>query len=378
MFVVGQDVDTFVSTVYVNTLNEIWLYAGNFLNLGPFSLNQFVEKGTILEMFYLNFFQRTKKQSAGNLNCTNGDPLDPNIISDHYGPHYKYKKDQEQGHYLAGLIEGDGHFSERKLEIVLHEKDMSLAHMLKKNIGYGQIYKVKDKKAIKYVISNQEGRDKIQKLCNGKFVGPFKYNQLQKNYRLWMPLKGFLQKGEPLKKPIMNINLSTPWLSGFLDADGSLGIFIANSISHKQGKSVRQEIKISQKEDIQLKQLKDKINGSLMTDKMNISRINITGNIKIKQIIEYLDIYPLQSLKFIQYHIQRKTFRIMQRKEHQTIKGQDKIYKNKKSLSAVYKLGDPPRLICQTPLSIEDEDRVHFDKSIFHQCYYDYSIAYWN
>jgi hypothetical protein len=39
--------------------------------------------------------------------------------------HHKYKTDADFGHYLAGLIEGDGDFRKRSLEIVLHSKDKS-------------------------------------------------------------------------------------------------------------------------------------------------------------------------------------------------------------------------------------------------------------
>lgn len=333
MYMVGLDVDkdiSLVSTLQVTTKNEIVLYAGNFKRIDTFFISY------ILIQCLKKVIKLSKiKQSAGNIYSSNNVIIQQNAsvdadshISDHYGPHRKFDQDKEFGYYLAGLIEGDGHFSERKLEIVQHEKDISLAHILKTRIGFGQISKVKNKKAIKFVISNQKGRNKVQELCNGKFIANFKINQQLKYKRLWV--------GD-IKKPQTNINQSTPWLSGFQDAHGSQGIFIAKSPTHKLKKSVRQEIKISQKEEFILKQLKLFINGSLYKDKNGIFRFKITGKHKIKTMIDYLDLFPLQSIKYTQYHIQRKTFRVMQRKEHLTINGLNIVSKNKQKLNKIYK-----------------------------------------
>jgi hypothetical protein len=42
--------------------------------------------------------------------------------------------------------------------------------------------------------------------------------------------------------------LSNSWLAGFIDADGSLGIFIAPSKTHKMGKPCGPAIRIAQKD----------------------------------------------------------------------------------------------------------------------------------
>lgn len=49
--------------------------------------------------------------------------------------------DQTQlGHYLAGLIEGDGYFGPTKLEIAYHSKDKSAAYALRSRCDECQIY----------------------------------------------------------------------------------------------------------------------------------------------------------------------------------------------------------------------------------------------
>ena len=73
------------------------------------------------------------------------------------------------GYYLAGLIDGDGHFSSaEQLVIVFHNLDVSLAYYIKKRLGYGSVKKVKNKKAVILVISSKKGLEMIFNLISGK------------------------------------------------------------------------------------------------------------------------------------------------------------------------------------------------------------------
>ena len=64
--------------------------------------------------------------------------------------HRKPINDIELEYYLAGLIEGDGYFGDRRLEIIFNEMDTPLAGYLQQRIGYGSVSKIKGKKAVKY------------------------------------------------------------------------------------------------------------------------------------------------------------------------------------------------------------------------------------
>ena len=51
-------------------------------------------------------------------------------ISKHVPKHIKPLNNEQLGHYLAGLIDGDGHFSSKQqLVIVFHSLDASLAYV---------------------------------------------------------------------------------------------------------------------------------------------------------------------------------------------------------------------------------------------------------
>jgi hypothetical protein len=103
-------------------------------------------------------------------------------ISVHLPTHLKPLNDHQFGHYLAGLIDGDGHFSRKQeLVIVFHSLDASLAYYLKNRLGFGSVKKVKDKNAFILVIGAKKGLEKVINLINGKIRTDNKFYQLYNN-----------------------------------------------------------------------------------------------------------------------------------------------------------------------------------------------------
>jgi hypothetical protein len=103
-------------------------------------------------------------------------------ISVHVPNHLKPLNLDQFGHYLGGLIDGDGHFSSKQqLVIVFHILDVSLAYYIKKQLGFGNINKVKKKNAYLLIISSKEGIIKVINLINGKIRTENKLNQINKN-----------------------------------------------------------------------------------------------------------------------------------------------------------------------------------------------------
>jgi hypothetical protein len=199
MFSVGLDVDKFVFTelhqftslkvrVQGNISKDEWekilLYAGNSSISSPLV---FITLGKI---YLQNILQR---QSAGNFSIsTKATAVTKNIdnnynklpkISEHITKHKSNLTDSEFGYFLAGLIEGSGSFGLNQLNINLSERDISLAYLIKKHIGYGSVYKIniQNKKAVRYICKNKIGLENILYLINGKLVSTFKYEQLIKH-----------------------------------------------------------------------------------------------------------------------------------------------------------------------------------------------------
>ena len=185
-------------------------------------------------------------------------------ISVHPPTYLKPINENEFGHYLAGLIDSDGHFSNQKqLIIVFNEKDASLAYYIKSKISYGNIYKVKNKKAIIFVISKKLGIIKDLNLINGKIRTENKLNQINKNI---------------ISKPDFNLfssfnkntnnDLNNHWLAGFSDANASFQIKLITRNNNKT--EVRLNFQIDQKQNELLILIKNFLRGNIGYKKLRI------------------------------------------------------------------------------------------------------------
>jgi hypothetical protein len=246
-------------------------------------------------------------------------------ISVHVPTHFKPMNDIEFGHYLAGLIDGDGHFSKmHQLVIAFNEKDASLAYYIKGKIGYGNVYKVKNKKAVIWVISKQVGIEKVLGLINGKIRSQNKLDQINNNIFI-----------KPYFKTIQNfqlntdVNLNNHWLSGFSDADASFQIKL---ISRKP--EVRLNFQIDQKRIDLLNLIKNFLGGNIGYRKnQDTYYYGSTSFGSAFNVINYFDQFHLLSTKHVNYLKWRKAYIIIQNKEHLTASGLEKIIKLKISMN---------------------------------------------
>jgi len=334
MFSVGLDVDkivftelhqfTFLDLDQGNMSKDEWekilLYAGNSCISNPLV---FITLGKI---YLKNIFSR---QSAGNFSISTKATVNTkntynnykNLpkISEHITKHNFNLTDLDFGYFLAGLIEGDGWFGLNQLHIIFSERDVSLAYLIKKHIGYGNVYKIKDKKAIRYICKHKNGLNIILSLINGKLVSKFKYEQLIKhNYN-----KIFNYEILP---PSNNISLDNYWLAGFTQADGCFHISIAKSKTHKTGSCVKLEFSIKQNDNIPLKLLYSQIKlGNLSQYSNGIWCYKSSGYKTAAILIHYFDSFNLFGGKYVDYLKFRKVYIMITEGKHLENKGIIKI-----------------------------------------------------
>jgi hypothetical protein len=153
---------------------------------------------------FLIFILSLKSQSAGNLInlnllgilreytpeiiCCNSILLNPSNKLKHSNKNYKFIS------YLTGLIEGDGSIivpkTERSkwskgkinypsIQIVFHLKDLPLALLIQKNLGYGSLIRKKGLNAYCLYINDHKGILNLVSLLNGNMKTP-KINSLYK------------------------------------------------------------------------------------------------------------------------------------------------------------------------------------------------------
>jgi hypothetical protein len=302
------------------------LYAGNFcissplvlITLGKIYLLSGKSAGnsrisTIATAVLRVFFLQEKNKNTYN-KYTNLP-----LISEHLSKHKSNLTNEELGYFLAGLIEGDGWFGKKQLHIIFHESDTSLAYYIKKQIGYGNIYKIKDKKAVRYICKNAKGLSKILSLINGKFVSEFKYNQLiLHNYNEDFNIN--------ILPPLKKLSLDNYWLAGFTQANGCFFISVVKSKTHKTGYSVRLEYSIKQNDKIPLQLLYDHLNmGNISQYSSGIWCYKSSGFKTSAILINYFDKYNVFAGKYVDYIKFRKVYRMITEGKHLEIKGVKKI-----------------------------------------------------
>jgi hypothetical protein len=262
-------------------------------------------------------------------------------ISVHVPKHLKPLNDEQFGHYLAGLIDGDGHFSSKQqLVIVFHKLDVSLAYYIKERVGFGSVKKVKNKNAYLLIIAAREGLEKVINLINGKIRTENKFNQITNNI---LSHPKFCGKTISLKLNL-DIDLKNHWLAGFSDADASFQIKILNRnrcskpLASATGKSKKVEIRlnfqIDQKKDVLLLLIKNFLGGNIGYRKsQDTYYFGSTSFGSAKNCINYFDYFHLLSCKHINYLKWRKAYIIIKNKDHLNKDGIEKIIKLKGTMN---------------------------------------------
>ena len=250
------------------------------------------------------------------------DTLPENVkpISNHVPKHLKPLNEEQLGHYLAGLIDGDGHFSKiRQLIIVFSSPDAFLAYYLKEKLGYGSVKKVKDKNAYILVVSKKEGILKVLDLINGKLRTKSKFDQVINNV-----LSHIVYKDIDFTMNLSN-DFNNHWLAGFSDADASFQIKIIKRVTRNKPE-IRLNFQIDQKDNLILTMIKQYLGGNIGYRKsQDTYYYGSTSFGSAKKVIQYFDRYHLQSRKHVNYLRWRKVYLLIQNKEHLLDKGLSKI-----------------------------------------------------
>ncbi len=247
-------------------------------------------------------------------------------ISEHVPKHLKPLNDEQFGHYLAGLIDGNGDFTiEYQLVIAFDSLSVSLAYYLKQRIGYGKIKKVKDKNAYVLVIASVKGIEKVINLINNKIRSFNKLDQICNNIIIH---KDFSNIRFNLNN---SSNMNNHWLAGFSDANASFQIEIINT---KAQTEVRLNFQIDQKSNHVLIVIKNYLGGNIgYRNLQNTYYYASTSFGSAKNVINYFDLFHMLSNKHVNYLKWRKAYIIIQDKNHLNSDGINKITKYKNTIN---------------------------------------------
>lgn len=262
-------------------------------------------------------------------------------ISIHVPTHLKPLNDEQWGHYLAGLIDGDGDLSKGlSLKIAFHSLDVGLAYYIKSRIGFGNVRKEKEnadsEKAYTYTVGKKEGMLKILHLINNKLRTVKKYNQGLNILKTSRYSSEKIEWGMNTTKDFKN-----HWIAGFSDGGATFQIKTLKRPGRSKRECeerIRLNYQVDQKGREELNLIKEEFGGNIgnRVSQECGQRTYYYGSTSFgsaKKVISYFDTYHLQSSKYINYLKWRKVYIMVQTKDHLTEKGIEKIKKIKKSMS---------------------------------------------
>lgn len=223
--------------------------------------------------------------------------------------------------YLTGLIEGDGcihvPITERSLKgklnypsihIAFHLKDLPLALLVQKNLGFGSIVRRKGVNAYYLIINDNKGIISMVNLLNGNMRTPKIYNLY--NLINWLNHKN--NDLNLIKLPLCTRPLNADaWLSGFIEADGHFSV--RTTLTGKYPKieckfELVQSLKdpLGQDKYSFLSEISEYLKTPLKTFKQNTSNPQYrlrTSNLESNLILtDYLNKYPLFGSKFLDFN----------------------------------------------------------------------------
>lgn len=259
-------------------------------------------------------------------------------ISEHVPKHLKPIKDDEFGHYLAGLIDAIGQFTNKQqLIIEFNSLDASLAYYIKKRVGFGRVKKVKNTFLLE--IDAIKGLEKVINLINGKIRTENKLNQIINN------ILNHDNYVEFRKKISLHCNsnkdFKNHWLAGFSDAEAGFQI---KELNWSKKDEVRLNFLIDQTpralrapgggKDSILLLIKYFLGGNLSYNPFNeVYKYNSSSYGSAKNVINYFDYFHLLSSKQIIYLNWRKAYLIIQKRDHLNKDGFEKIIKLQNSIN---------------------------------------------
>ena len=262
--------------------------------------------------------------------------------------------------YLSGLIEGDGSIIAPKtirsangklntpsIQIVFQLKDLPLALLIQKELGSGSIARKKGVNAYVFTVNNKKGLQLVISLINGMMRTPkihslyalidFINNSKNAAFAL------LEQERRMEKKPLNSSPLvSSAWLSGFIEADGSFQVRATTSvkypryncslelcqrrIDHKGHDNLEFLTAIAELFHTKVK----KIRSNRLASEYRVRTVNIKGNLNLKT---YFTKFPLFGSKFLDSADWIKVVNLFEQKKHKTEAGKTEIIKLKSNMN---------------------------------------------
>ncbi len=244
----------------------------------------------------------------------------------HFKPEHIKSINTQFLEWFIGFSEGDGSFivSNKRCYFIINQKDLKILYKIKKNLGFGKVLKYTQNNRCygRYVIQDQHNCKRLAYIFNGNLV----LNKTTIRFKHWIKvlnIKALKKKG--------SLRLDNAWLSGFIDAEGCFYAKIRKASDLKLNFKVEKNFIINQKGELPFfyvlkmlfksnSKIQEKIKNNSTYYKLELSSMQST-----QILLNYLEKFPCQGEKNITVSRYRRIYGYMERKEHLTKKGLEKI-----------------------------------------------------
>lgn len=215
---------------------------------------------------------------------------------------------KQQFEWFIGFAEGDGSWQVDDMDrsiFIINQQEPKVLYKIKKLVGYGQItgpYQNRNGSTYyRYRVGNRKGAKQLIEIFNGRFV----LNKTKKRFEKY--LKAYNDQNSTDEIPLSNNKhvptLDDPWLSGFIDAEGSFSGVVRKSPENDEPSAVNIRFTLVQKYEQETMNYLSNLLGAYSSyyKSNNVTRIFCTSIKSRNIIIQYLSKYPLHSNKNIPF-----------------------------------------------------------------------------
>nr|YP_492638.2 endonuclease ai3 [Dictyostelium citrinum]ACD12730.1 endonuclease ai3 [Dictyostelium citrinum] len=252
-----------------------------------------------------------------------------NFYNDYCRKYGKCQIDEKWLEWFIGFVEGDGSIyidnKKSRCYFVIRQKEIKILEEIQKTLGFGNVKSIGES-CPKYIVTDKQNIILLAHLFNGNIIIAHRQQQVSQLITLINNLKWDLIE---IDRRILEVDLTTRWLSGFTDAEGCFNITIQKRQEVKLGYRVRAKFILDQNNgQVLLKQIctlfgygrvylryKDRTIYRYLTDSFK----------SYEKIIDYFTQNPLKTKKKQSFENWQLVYKKLLQKEHLTEHGLEEI-----------------------------------------------------
>lgn len=205
--------------------------------------------------------------------------------------------------WFIGFAEGKSSFivSKNSLFFIINQKEEKILHIIRTNLGFGKVSTYKTYS--RFIVADKTNIDRLISIFNGNLV----LDKTNSFFFSWLQNRNAysIEKIDYLNKKNLICFKNNAWLSGFIDAEGIFNSLRKKNLKCKIGFTVNLRFIVDQKNEVYiLKKIRFFLKSGTVHKRLQVQdmyRIVVSHRKSYEILIQYLNKYPLRTLKKVSY-----------------------------------------------------------------------------